>query len=329
MMAEITPMQDTSLSIVIEWDNAKHCKHERSLAMLRALRRELQALAPPATAEVLILYDRLEVNGADVQATLVEVFGPAYEKAGIRAQAAEGLGYYELKNHGARQSTGEVVVFLDSDVVPDPGWLTAYVAAFTDPSVQVVAGATYVAPDNLYFKAFALYGDFPLAPPADLGLVPTQRFFANNMAARRQLLLTYPFPDLPHFRSQCRELARQLDGIGIKMVLQPKARVAHPPPNGFSHFVCQAVCDGHDWFLSAQMNDEARSTASVKGAYWRFRAALRRSLRRIRAGRRAVGLSAPGAVAAAMVAVVFFSCVFVGELLTRINPRIVRRHFAI
>lgn len=113
------------------------------------------------------------------------------------------------------------------------------------------------------------------------------------------------------------------------MVLQPRARVAHPPPNGLSHFVCQAVCDGHDWFLSAQMGDETRSTASVKGAYWRFRAALRRALRRIRAGRRTVDLSVPGAVVAAMVAAGFFTCVFLGELLTRVDPRIVRRYFAI
>jgi glycosyltransferase involved in cell wall biosynthesis len=322
-------MQNTSLSIVIEWDNAKHCKRERSLAMLRALRRELEALSPSVTAEVLVLYDRLEVNGADVQAALSDVFGPEYEKAAIRAQATEGLGYYELKNHGAKQSTGEVVVFLDSDVVPDPGWLEAYLAAFADPSIQLVAGATYVAPDNFYFKAFALYGDFPLAPPADLGVVATKRFFANNMAARRNLLLAHPFPDLPHFRSQCRELARQLDGMGVKMVLQPKARVAHPPPNGLSHFVRQALCDGHDWFLSAQMNDETRSTASVKGAYWRFRAALRRSWHRIRAGRQVVGLSIPGALMAAMVASGFFCFVFVGELLTCVDSRIVRRHFAI
>jgi hypothetical protein len=322
-------MQNTSLSIVIEWDNAKHCKRERSLAMLRALRRELESLASSVAAEVLILYDGLEVNGAVVQAAIAEVFGTACSHAAIRTQSAEGLGYYELKNHGARLSTGEVVVLLDSDVIPDPGWLNAYTAAFTDPSVQVVAGATYVAPENLYFKAFALYGDFPLAPPADLGLVPTKRFFANNMAARRALLVAQPFPNLPHFRSQCRELARRLDGMGVKMVLQPRARVAHPPPNGLSHFVRQALCDGHDWFLSAQMYDETRSTASVKGAYWRFRAALRRSLRRIRAGRQAVGLSVSGTVVAAMVAAGFFVCVFLGEVLTRIDPRIVRRHFAI
>lgn len=43
----------------------------------------------------------------------------------------------------------------------------------------------------------------------------------------------------------------------------------------------------------------------------------------------AVGLSVPGAVVAAMVAAGFFACVFLGELLTRIDPRIVRRHFSI
>ena len=29
--------------------------------------------------------------------------------------------YYELRNHGAREAAGAVLVFLDSDVIPEPG----------------------------------------------------------------------------------------------------------------------------------------------------------------------------------------------------------------
>ena len=45
------------------------------------------------------------------------------------------------RNSGVSRATGEVVVFLDDDACPNPGWLDAYRATFRHPSVQVVSGA--------------------------------------------------------------------------------------------------------------------------------------------------------------------------------------------
>ncbi len=45
------------------------------------------------------------------------------------------------RNTGVSHATGDVVVFLDDDACPEPGWLDAYRRAFVDPTCQVVGGA--------------------------------------------------------------------------------------------------------------------------------------------------------------------------------------------
>src|SRR5215472_15982971 len=44
---------------------------------------------------------------------------------GIRTIAADGAHYYQLKNLGARAATGDIIVLVDTDVVPEPGCLAA------------------------------------------------------------------------------------------------------------------------------------------------------------------------------------------------------------
>ncbi|WP_292065209.1 glycosyltransferase family 2 protein [Mesorhizobium sp.] len=41
--------------------------------------------------------------------------------------------YYQLKNNGVRLSEGDVVVFMDSDTVPERNWLSNLLAPFEVP----------------------------------------------------------------------------------------------------------------------------------------------------------------------------------------------------
>lgn len=52
----------------------------------------------------------------------------------------ESRGLSGARNTGIRAATGDVVVFLDDDAVPRPGWLRGLLAPFDDPSVAGVGG---------------------------------------------------------------------------------------------------------------------------------------------------------------------------------------------
>src|SRR4029077_19368753 len=51
--------------------------------------------------------------------------------------------YCSLKNAGAAASSGEIIIFLDSDVIPEPNWLAALLETFSNPHVSVVVGSTH------------------------------------------------------------------------------------------------------------------------------------------------------------------------------------------
>ena len=50
----------------------------------------------------------------------------------------ENLGFVQSCNRGAREASGEVVVFLNNDTLPEPGWLSPLLASLRDPRVGAV-----------------------------------------------------------------------------------------------------------------------------------------------------------------------------------------------
>jgi glycosyltransferase involved in cell wall biosynthesis len=57
--------------------------------------------------------------------------------------ACKGVGQSILKNLGWRNARGELIAVLQENIVPAPGWLEAYLAAFESTAADAVAGPTY------------------------------------------------------------------------------------------------------------------------------------------------------------------------------------------
>jgi len=317
-----------TFSITIEWENARFAALERTRRMLRALREQLQTLSPPPSPpEILFFYDRHLIDGDMVSRVVEEEFQPASLLAHTRIEPSEGLRYYQQKNAGARLSAGEIKIFLDCDVVPEPGWLDAILDSFEDPRVAAVAGETYIEYANFTSKAFALFWFFPLRDPSE-DLCPATFFHANNVAFRAGIFAQHPFPEIDTYRGQCTILGDTLRTKGHGLFVQKRARVSHPYPQGIWYFVARALNNGRDDVLVTALR-EPRYLPPKNGVGWNLRRGVRKTLRRLRDHGAALGLGPVGRAGVLSIALMYFGIKALGELLTLWSPAIVPRLFKV
>ncbi|HEY4555096.1 MAG TPA: glycosyltransferase [Lysobacter sp.] len=108
---------------------------EHTLACLRAL-----AAHPPSTPHEVIVVD--DGSSDATAASLAQVGGLRFHR-----RAANG-GFIAACNDGASLARGDVLVFLNNDTVPQPGWLESLLAAFTTHPGTGLVGAQLVYPDG-------------------------------------------------------------------------------------------------------------------------------------------------------------------------------------
>jgi len=332
-----------SVSVVVEWENARLGRGNNTRAMLHELRAQLLELAPQLQArpEIIFVHEPAKVKWTLIEDTAGAIFSTERGSATIKIVPGVGLRYYQMKNLGAEHATGDVVVFLDSDVVPEPGWLRNLLTPFSDAAVSVVAGNTYVPPKTVYSRAFALCWMFPLraddGPLQDWGApfrggveAPAGEVqpFANNIAFRRTVFLASKFADVEFFRWQTGPLIRALAAQGHGVLHNPRARVRHPPPPNPQYFISRALCEGHDVYLSYARKEAPRESL-LRCAYWYYAKSLRIAVREIRGPGKGLGLGPVSGVGAFLVAASFASVALVGFFLARYWPQLIRRHFAV
>ena len=70
------------------------------------------------------LFDVIVVD--DGSSTPLRVDAPAPLRVQVIHQSDQGFGAARARNNGARAASGEILVFLDCDMVPEAGWLTSH-----------------------------------------------------------------------------------------------------------------------------------------------------------------------------------------------------------
>lgn len=193
-----------------------------------ALGRLLDSLAPEAPSEVIV------VDNGDG--------GPEIEDAGRRdgvvvVSPGDNLGYGAGNNLGARQATGEALVFLNPDTVVTPGALSGLVVPLEDPSVGIVTARLRLLDDpetlnsagnEVHVTGIAWAGAYgePAASVSELQDVPFPSGAA--MAIRRDL-----FEELGGFTEELfmyqedLELGWRVRLRGLRVVVSPAADVLH------------------------------------------------------------------------------------------------------
>jgi hypothetical protein len=220
--------------------------------MLHNLRHDLQEIGPDSYSEVEIIsgFDPTGINSESVENMLREGLG-ALSWVTIRNVALPGKNYYEMKNELCREARGEIVVLLDSDVIPSPGWLKKLLESFEDSAVQICASSVHLASGSLQEKTLALIWIFQIASRR-VGLKETRSIWANSTAYRKDVFLKFLFPSSDGTaRASCAAHVRELRAAGIPMHRRLDAHVEHPAPTGVSEFVKRALARGRDKVLGS------------------------------------------------------------------------------
>lgn len=214
--------------------------------------------------------------------------------SGVDRLDVRGLTYDEMKLFAARRASTDYVAFLDGDCLPDTeDWLSRHLDRLERDRVAASGGFT-VYDGGLMARVLTIMDFGFLLPP---GRRPLGCYAFNNIVFRRDLMLETPVPSGP-MRCCCYAHAQALLRRGSPVQMTPEARVRHQlPPLRWER--CR---QGYD-VVAACWTDptlpEARwlrlGPAAALPLYAR---ALRLDWQRLRAGRRALGLSRAQALVA-------------------------------
>jgi len=308
------------LSVIVELDNLLHGKVTRTRTMLTRLFDQIRENRLEPRVEVLVAYDETVLGPQDVH-RIVTASTPG-ESLVVQLVATKGLRYYSLKNEGARQAKGEILLFVDSDCVPEEHWLRRLLEPFRNPEINIVTGNSYIDRDTFYAKTFAAGWYFPRRLP-DGPLVIVREPFANTLAMRRHTFEQYPFPEESAlYMAQGRTWHETLAANRVPIFLNPSARVAHPPPV----FLRSAIVNGYD---TAQRTREPAESKlrSLKVSYRNFRGNLGMMFRRITLDYRDVGLPGAAVPLAIVLAGVYWTLWSMAELVARWAPRLIPHRY--
>lgn len=337
---DIPAAPSVRLSIVIEWANTRLNGDSRAAALLARLDRQWREIVADDYPGTLPPEARSLLQGLDRQVELLivsaDALSPTLEDQvrrrlsgffDVRIHVAPGLDYYPLKNFGASRTTGDLLLFVDSDVLPDDGWLAHLLGTFARPDVAVVCGQTHVAPTDLVARAFALGWTYPL-PDRSGTIVQPKKFYANSLAIRTEVFRQIGgFPAIgSRSRGAVSLLGQALRRRGIAVWQNQNACVDHPPPSGFRHMVVRALAHGRDHYM--KRSEERHGWGLVRSVGIAAGRLGRGCYRTFREWRQ-VGLR-PWDVPPALAIVVAYYVVFaVGGLLTHVHPRAMSRRFRV
>lgn len=315
-----------SFDIAIEWENARFAELDRCRRMLWQLRRDIAAVQSPRAPQVFFLYDPALIDRALVERTVAEEFASEPLPATVRLVATDGVGYHGMKNRAAALSDAEIIVFLDSDTIPEPGWLTALLEPFARPDIRFVFGQTYLDCATLYDKAWSVFWFIhPRNPGA--GLRPATTYYANNVAFRRDFLLRHPYPEMPCYRGQGAVHYHRLRQLGFGLNVKLDARVSHPPPNGFQHIVLETLHYGRDEMFIAQATRQEKNLSLRRVAAEGYRWGLGETWHQLRLRRRALALGPWGAAVTLAMGFGYYTLKWIGAMATIVDSDLVPRLF--
>jgi hypothetical protein len=250
----------SDVTIVIEWENPRDVDSVWTDRGMRALADELagEGASSENRPTLLYLFDSEALEELSIREAIERSAPELTALAQVRVMAAPGLTYYQLKNEGVALAKTRYVVLLDSDVSPQPGWLSALLRPFVDPGVMAVSGVTSLESIDVVSRTMALIWifDLPSEHEASRGKASMH---ANNSAFRTRFFQSNPFPETSAFKKQCGLWLADIIERGIGFERTAEAECRHAPHAGLSFVLWRGIQSGFDRDVKASLEGRGRS----------------------------------------------------------------------
>jgi lipopolysaccharide/colanic/teichoic acid biosynthesis glycosyltransferase/glycosyltransferase involved in cell wall biosynthesis len=171
---------------------------------------------PCSAYEVIVVDD----GSADATASIAH-------DAGVNVITQPNAGPAAARNRGAAAAQGELLLFTDADCVPVPGWISALVAPFSDPSVAGAKGAYLTRQRGVVHRFTQL--EYQERYDRMAGRETIDFIDTYSAAYRRDVFLANSGFDsvFPTASVEDQELSFRLAEKGYRLVFAPDALVYH------------------------------------------------------------------------------------------------------
>ena len=145
----------------------------------------------------------------------------------VRYIRQENNGPASARNKGAHEAKGEIILFTDSDCVPDKNWIGEMVRPFDDPEVAAVKGAYRTLQRGIVarFAQIEFEERYEMLKKVNsIDMIDTY-----SAGFRREIFLKVGGFDasFPSANNEDTELSYRMSKLGFKMVFNPEAKVYH------------------------------------------------------------------------------------------------------
>ena len=194
----------------------------------------LLAIDGPSEREVVV---GVETHGASCPEETVDDHGVRW----IALPARRGLGYN--RNMVLAAARGHIMVGIDDDCEPGPGWLRALIGAMDDPLVDAAVGRVEIPPSGFVGDSISALG-FPAGGSAGYETMftvhpdgSTDNISTLNCALRVKVVRDLGgFDESLTYGGEDTELAHRLRAGGGRIVYVPDALLVHPARTSLGEF---------------------------------------------------------------------------------------------